>query len=92
MNLCNYLYNISLLDSFVGMTERLIHKDFEISTERERLTGQLKFEIGVGFDLFMTFGQYGHSFYLDYVHFWYIGLEIIKYERNTKEMYLRWIP
>jgi hypothetical protein len=83
MNICNYLYNISSLGLFVGMG----HYKTEISPERIGpyftlwiIVGSLSYYIG--------FGRHG-PFYFDSLGFWPTGFGTIGYNRQTKEMKLK---
>jgi len=84
MNLCNYLYNISLLELFVGMGhwETKIEHDY------------FNFWIQIGPDYSMEFDKYGisynFSFHSVFARFHPTGFDTFKYNRDMKEMKLIW--
>jgi len=86
MNFYNYLYNISLLELFVGM------RDWKTSIEHSYFS----FWAQIGTDYSIGFDKHGisHDFSFDFVFARYhpTGINTIRYNRDTKEMKLIWCP
>ncbi|MVT36294.1 MAG: hypothetical protein GPW18_05950 [Euryarchaeota archaeon] len=86
MNLCNYLYNVSLLELFIEMG----HWKIRIDNDYLSFWAQIGPDYSIGFDKQGI--SHDFSFHFVFARYHPAVIDTIRYNRDMKKMKLIWCP